>query len=48
MERAFHWPATNLLDKIEGGFIKLDDNNQAIKVQKANSTNTNNALGSNC
>lgn len=34
VERAFSWPVSIILDKIEGGFIKLDSKNQAIKVQK--------------
>ena len=32
MERAFLWPATTILDKVEGGFISLDRDDQAIKV----------------
>lgn len=36
VERAFSWPVSIILDKIEGGFIKLDSKNQAIKVQKGN------------
>lgn len=36
VERAFCWPASNILDKIEGGFIKIDDSNPAIKVSKSN------------
>lgn len=34
VERAFVWPANNILDRIEGGFIKVDPNNQAIKINK--------------
>lgn len=34
VERAFVWPANNILDRIEGGFIKLDAEDQSIKVNK--------------
>jgi hypothetical protein len=32
------------LDKIEGGFIKINDQNQAIKVQKNNQGKNNNVM----
>ena len=32
IERAFVWPATTILDKVEGGFISLNQENQAIKI----------------
>ena len=32
VERAFVWPASNILDRIEGGFIKVDENNASIKI----------------
>ena len=32
VERAFVWPANNILDRIEGGFIKVDENNPSIKI----------------
>lgn len=34
VERAFVWPASTLLDKIEMGQIQISDQNQAIKIQK--------------
>lgn len=47
VERAFSWPASNILDKIEGGFIKIDDKNQAIKVRK-NQVNNHSKDNSEC
>lgn len=44
IQRAFVWPANNILDKIEGGFIKINDQNQAIKVQKNNQGKNNNVM----
>lgn len=32
VERAFVWPATTILDKVEGGFISLRRDDQAIKI----------------
>lgn len=32
VERAFVWPATTILDKVEGGFISLQRDDQAIKI----------------
>jgi hypothetical protein len=32
VERVFVWPATNILDKVEGGFIQVNKEDQAIKV----------------
>ena len=32
IERAFVWPANNILDKVEGGFIDINETNEAIKV----------------
>ena len=32
VERAFVWPAGNILDRIEGGYIKVDENNPSIKI----------------
>ena len=32
IERTFAWPATTILDKVEGGFISLNQENQAIKI----------------
>lgn len=36
VERAFVWPATNILDKVEGGFIQVNREDQAIKVNRDN------------
>lgn len=36
VERAFVWPATNILDKVEGGFIQINREDQAIKVNREN------------
>ena len=36
VERAFVWPATNILDKVEGGFIQVNREDQAIKVNREN------------
>ncbi len=36
VERAFTWPASNVLDKIEGGFISLKREDEAIKVNQNN------------
>lgn len=47
VERAFVWPASNILDKIDGGFIKIDDKNQAIKINKENSSK-NSSSGTPC
>ncbi len=48
MERAFVWPASNILDKIDGGFIKIDDKNQAIKINKQNYQSTTNNTDRQC
>jgi len=37
IERAFVWPATTILDKVEGGFISLNQENQAIKINDVRS-----------
>ncbi len=34
IERAFVWPTSNILDKIDGGFIKVDEKNPGIKLHK--------------
>jgi hypothetical protein len=38
VERAFLWPTSNIIDKIENGFIKIDEQNQAIKINTRNFT----------
>lgn len=35
VERAFVWPATTILEKVEGGFISLQRDDQAIKINES-------------
>lgn len=42
VERAFVWPATNILDKVQGGFIQVNGEDQAIKVNRQNQQKNNN------
>lgn len=48
VQRAFVWPASNIIDKIENGFIKIDEQNQAIKIHKNNLEKNNIANNTQC